>query len=358
MLRFTQVRVAAAAAAILLSGGAIAVADPGEEHGHDGIPVPAPTLPLTPPGASNFTFLDAADKDGTINSDIAFYGNRAYVGNYDGFRIIDIFEPDRLRVLSDIKCRANQGDVSVFKPRDGRRILLQSIDRPVTAPDCSGVDTGTIDRARGPGRRVHDRSDERRDAHARRASATRGCGCSTSPTRATRATCASTARRAARTRTRSCRTRATGWCTRTSRRIRSAGRSRRRSTVRASDALGLTCEAPHQKISIVHIPLSDPEAGTVEKKALSSDSEPYDPDGEPRVDDGVQHGNAPAFISCHDHQAFLARDVMVGSCAGDAQYWSIKRPRQPDVGRRRAAHAHQARGRHDASRSTSSTTPS
>ena len=37
----------------------------------------------------------------------------------------------------------------------------------------------------------------------------------------------------------------------------------------------------------------------------------------------MQHGNAPAFISCHDHQAFLARDVMVGSCAGDAQYWSI-----------------------------------
>ena len=90
-----------------------------------------------------------------------------------------------------------------------------------------------------------------------------------------------------------------------------------------SDPLGLTCEAPHQKISIVHIPLADPTAGTVEKKALSSDSEPYEPDGQPRVEDGVQHGNAPAFIACHDHQAFLARDVMVGSCAGDAQYWSI-----------------------------------
>jgi hypothetical protein len=96
-----------------------------------------------------------------------------------------------------------------------------------------------------------------------------------------------------------------------------------------SDALGLTCKAPHKKISIVHIPLGNPEAGTVEEKALSSDSEPYDPDGAPRVEHDAQHGNAPPFIACHDHQAFLPRNIMVGSCAGDAQYWSIKRRGNP-----------------------------
>ena len=46
-----------------------------------------------------------------------------------------------------------------------------------------------------------------------------------------------------------------------------------------SDPLGLTCDAPHAKISIVSLPLSDPEAGSVRTKALSSDTEPYDPDG-------------------------------------------------------------------------------
>jgi hypothetical protein len=96
-----------------------------------------------------------------------------------------------------------------------------------------------------------------------------------------------------------------------------------------SDALGLTCRAPHRKISIVHIPLGDPEAGTVREKPLSSHSEPYDPDGEPRVEDGAHHGNQPAFIACHDHQAFLARNIMIGSCAGDAQYWSIRRRGNP-----------------------------
>lgn len=52
--------------ATLLVGGTMAIADPGEEHGHDGIPTPAPTLP--PLGSSSFTFMDAADRDGTINS--------------------------------------------------------------------------------------------------------------------------------------------------------------------------------------------------------------------------------------------------------------------------------------------------
>ena len=75
MLRSRSARVAVISVAMLLFCGALAAADPGEDHGHDGIPVPAPTLPLTPPGSSNFTFLDAADKDGTTNSDIAFYGD-------------------------------------------------------------------------------------------------------------------------------------------------------------------------------------------------------------------------------------------------------------------------------------------
>lgn len=72
-----------------------------------------------------------------------------------------------------------------------------------------------------------------------------------------------------------------------------------------SDPLGLTCKAPHSKISIVDIPLTDPENGTVRTKALSSDTEFYDGDG--------PDGHAPGFQSCHDHQAFLQRNIMVAS---------------------------------------------
>jgi hypothetical protein len=314
--------------ATLFTGGAIAGADPGEDHGHDGIPVPPPTLPLTPPGSSNFTFLGAADKDGTTNSDIAFYGANAYVGNYDGFRIIDVSKPDRMNVLSDTTCRANQGDVSVFKTRDGRLILLQSIDRAITAPDCTGVDTPLVSELEGPdGQHTTDPTNAETRNRARFGYEGLRMFDVTDPAnprflRFFRTACGSHTHTLAPD-PRNGMVHAyiasyplgTGITPQVDR--------------KTSDRLGLTCKAPHEKISIVHIPLLNPEAGTVEEKALSSDSEPYDPDGEPRIQDSAQRGNAPAFIACHDHQAFLARNIMIGSCAGDAQYWSIKRRGNP-----------------------------
>lgn len=69
-------------------------------------------------------------------SDLAFWGDLAVAGNYDGFRLLDISAPGNIRELADVRCRNNQGDVSLW---DG--LLFVSIDRPVTAADCSGVDT-------------------------------------------------------------------------------------------------------------------------------------------------------------------------------------------------------------------------
>jgi hypothetical protein len=297
-----------ASALCLLVLAGVAAADPGEDHGHDGIPVPPPSLPGVGPGIENAELLDAADKDGTINSDLAFYKNLAFAGNYDGFRVLNIRRPGRIRLLSDTRCRANQGDVSVFKARDGRLIMLQSIDRPVTAPDCSGVDTATttedeggavVTRARFgyEGLRMFDVTNPANPKFVRFYRTE--CGSHTH-------TLVPDPRNG---------------------RIHAyvasypLGSHITPQVDRAeSDALGLTCDPPHSKISIVSIPLSDPEAGVVRKKALSSDTEPYDPDAE---------GPQAAFQSCHDHQAFLPRNIMVASCAGDAQYWSIERRGNP-----------------------------
>ncbi len=323
MSRTTPSIVATVAVAMLLAASPIAVADPGEEHGHDEIPVPTPTLPLTPPGLSNFALLDAADKDGTINSDIAFYGRNAYVGNYDGFRIINISRPTDMKVRSDIRCRANQGDVSVFKADDGRRILLQSIDRPVTAPGCNAVDTPLVSELEGPnGQSTTDPANAQTRSRARFGYEGLRMFDVTNPRkprflRFFRTACGSHTHTLAPD--------PANGMVHAYVASYPLGAGITPQVDRAqSDSLGLTCKAPHQKISIVHIPLNDPAAGTVEQKPLSSDTEPYDPDGQPRSDDGTQQGNAPAFIACHDHQAFLPRDIMIGSCAGDAQYWSIR----------------------------------
>ncbi len=294
----------------------VANADPGDDHGHDDIPVPAPTLPKAEPGIENMELLDVSKKDGTTNSDIAFYGETAYVGNYDGFRIIDISDPSNLEVRSDVDCRANQGDLSVFRSKDGRRYLLQSIDRPVTTPDCTATDTPLVaederglskNRARFgyEGLRLFDVTDPENPQYVRFYRT--ACGSHTHtlvPDRAHNRVHAYVASYPL----------GSGITPQVDR--------------EESDRRKLTCEPPHRKISVVSIPLADPEAGRVRTRALSEDTEPYDPDGPYSPTGGGADGTRPQgtaepMQACHDHQAFMPRKIIVGSCAGDAQYWSI-----------------------------------
>lgn len=71
----------------------------------------------------------------TANSDIAFWGNYAYQGNYDGFRIVDISSPDNpVEVLDYRDCFGNQGDVIVWG-----NILVRSWNSPAPAgATCDG----------------------------------------------------------------------------------------------------------------------------------------------------------------------------------------------------------------------------
>jgi uncharacterized repeat protein (TIGR01451 family) len=75
-----------------------------------------------------------------INSDLAFWGNRAYQGTYDGFQILDITNPaDPQQVLDYNQCSpgtssSNQGDVIVWN-----NILVRSWNSPTTgALTCDG----------------------------------------------------------------------------------------------------------------------------------------------------------------------------------------------------------------------------
>ena len=45
---------------------------------------------------------------GAINSDLAFWGDRAYAGNYNGFRIFDISDPDDPKLVTDFPCFARR----------------------------------------------------------------------------------------------------------------------------------------------------------------------------------------------------------------------------------------------------------
>jgi hypothetical protein len=71
----------------------------------------------------------------TANSDIAFWGKLAVHGNYDGFRLIDVTEPDNPGELLDYRdCAGNQGDVLVWDT-----ILIRSWNSPAPAgATCDG----------------------------------------------------------------------------------------------------------------------------------------------------------------------------------------------------------------------------
>ena len=50
----------------------------------------------------------------TANSDLAFWGNLAFQGHYEGFRIINIASLANPKEISFTECFGNQGDVVVY----------------------------------------------------------------------------------------------------------------------------------------------------------------------------------------------------------------------------------------------------
>ncbi len=82
-------------------------------------------------------------KTDNITSDIAFWGDTAFVGNYDGVRTYDISNPAAPVRLADFRCVGPQNDPSVYDT-DGNGdadLLVQSVDRTMTGPDCSAIPT-------------------------------------------------------------------------------------------------------------------------------------------------------------------------------------------------------------------------
>ena len=52
---------------------------------------------------------------GVTNSDLAFIGNYAIQGNYNGFQVWDISDPRRPVLTTAYYCPASQSDVSVYR---------------------------------------------------------------------------------------------------------------------------------------------------------------------------------------------------------------------------------------------------
>ncbi|CAN5785159.1 hypothetical protein BH20GEM3_BH20GEM3_04740 [soil metagenome] len=93
----------------------------------------------------------------STNSDLAFIGNYALQGNYNGWQIWDISNPSRPTLASSFVCPASQSDISVY-----RNLLFVSGEGLEGRLDCGtqGVQD-TVSKERLRGRRIFDSSDIR-----------------------------------------------------------------------------------------------------------------------------------------------------------------------------------------------------
>ena len=103
---------------------------------------PAPNAP--PPVGSGFT-----------NSDLAFKGMHAVVGNYHGFNTYDIENAKRPKLVASIVCPGGQGDVSIYG-----NLLFMSVEQTRGRLDCGvqGV-TAPVSVERFRGVRIFDITD-------------------------------------------------------------------------------------------------------------------------------------------------------------------------------------------------------
>ncbi|HYC53171.1 MAG TPA: hypothetical protein VEB19_18850 [Gemmatimonadaceae bacterium] len=99
----------------------------------------------SPPGAAN-----------SMNSDLAFTGNYAIQGNFNGPVIWDISDRTQPKLVANVTCPASQNDVSVY-----RNLLFVSVESNNSTVDCKQMPLDSVDARRMRGVRIFDISDIR-----------------------------------------------------------------------------------------------------------------------------------------------------------------------------------------------------
>lgn len=136
-----------------LAVGALAVAAPVFAEPGDGSALPAEGIvalddsatpvDLTQPGsmdALNMELLANIPKNGdfvpesALNSDLAFQGDYAFAGNYNGFTVYDISDPKAPVQAAQVVCPGSQNDISVYED-----ILVLSTDSRRTDDSCESA---------------------------------------------------------------------------------------------------------------------------------------------------------------------------------------------------------------------------
>ncbi|WP_190822551.1 LVIVD repeat-containing protein [Saccharopolyspora pogona] len=225
------------------------------------------------PKQAPFNTLDA------FGTDIAFKQNYAYVGNYDGFVVYDIKNPKKPKIVTQVLCPGGQGDVSV-----SGNLLFVSTDYPRTNNTCTSEKTDAADPNGWEGMKVFDISDPAKPRYV--SAIATDCGSHTHtlvPDKTGEAVYLYVSSYGPR-------------------------------------AEFPKCQPPHDKISIIKVPLANP-------------AEPVLVDAPVLFPDGGNPGtpNTRETTGCHDITAFPEKDLAAGACMGDGVLLDISDREKPRI---------------------------
>ncbi|MFI7603350.1 LVIVD repeat-containing protein [Actinoplanes sp. NPDC049681] len=258
------------------SGAAQAPADPGTPPGVDEV--------ASTPNINQVAYLPKTGPFATsTNTDWAFQGRYAFGGNYNGFTVYDIADPKAPAVAAQVLCPGSQNDVSV-----SGNLLFLGTDSQRTNDSCdNAASTSTAPGDRWEGIKVFDISDPVTPRYVKSVKTT--CGSHTQ-------------------------TLVPG----------KAGDDSVYIYVSSYNLAGAdqpNCALPHDKISIVRVPRSDPAAAAVVATPVLF------PDG---GNPGGPANQAPT-TGCHDITAYPEKDIAAGACMGDGVLMDISVRSAPRV---------------------------
>lgn len=233
--------------------------------------------------SKKMTRLGNSPNPTTTNSDIALWGDLAVAGDYRGLRVLDVSDPNAPAVLSDFTCSGGQGDVSIWG-----NLVFRSIDTAQTTDECQGSQDTQVPGFEGI--RIIDISNPHAPSFVKGIAT--DCGSHTHTL------------------------------------IPDLTRDRVLLYVSSYPLAGPFGRTPygtncrrlknngqqgHSKISIIAVPLAEPERARVI--------------AEPLIE--LSDFSAPGLRGCHDITVFLELQIAAAACLSEGQIWDISSPLRP-----------------------------
>jgi len=209
------------------------------------------------------------------NSDLAFQGDYAFQGNYNGFRVWDISEPEKPALVSEVLCPGSQNDITVSGD-----LLFVSTDSRRSDDSCAST-TARSATDYWEGMKIFDISNPAEPKYIK-AIAT-DCGSHTHTL------------------------------------VPGQTDDVLYLYVSSYDvaATPVNCQAPHDKISIIEVPVANPTAAQIVSEPVVF------PDGGNPGDGLPWPYGTRATTGCHDITVFPEKNLAAGACMGDGVLWDI-----------------------------------